>query len=451
MTHLIARNLYTNLINWKHSPSGLPLILRGARQVGKTTLINELGQSYKQYLSFNLEKAEDTVLFENLSDIDRLMQVLFISRGFRFNTDKSTLIFVDEVQEKPAVIEVLRYVKEDYPYIDIVVTGSLLEFGLNKISKVPVGRIEFMELHPLNFKEYLRGSGQETTIELLNTIPLGNEYLPILYSAFHEFALIGGMPGITTAYIKEKDVTRVRSLYAGIIESYKEDVEKYASNETNRKVIRHIMDTAPYEIDNRVNLNHFGASNFRTREVKEAMDALSKARLLELIYPTTQTTPPVVADLKKRPRLHFLDIGLVNYQLGLHQELLTINDLHQSSKGKLVQQIVNQEIKSLDYLPGRKRAFWVREERGTSSEVDIIYTYKNMLIPIEVKSGASGTLRSLHEFMDRSPHDFAVRIYGGKLNIDEISTPKGKRYKLLNLPYFLSAWINDYLRWFCKG
>ena len=93
----------------------------------------------------------------------------------------------------------------------------------------------------------------------------------------------------------------------------------------------------------------------------------------------------------------------------------------------------------------------MREERGTSSEVDIIYTYKNMLIPIEVKSGASGTLRSLHEFMDRSPHDFAVRIYGGKLSIDEISTPKGKRYKLLNLPYFLSAWINDYLRWFCKG
>ena len=138
----------------------------------------------------------------------------------------------------------------------------------------------------------------------------------------------------------------------------------------------------------------------------------------------------------------------MNYQLGLQQELLTIQDLHQSSKGKLVQQIVNQEIKSLDYLPGQKRAFWIREERGTSSEVDIVYPFKNMLIPIEVKSGASGTLRSLHEFMDRCPHSYAVRIYGGKLSIDELNTSKGKKYQLLNLPYFLSAWIPEYLEWF---
>ena len=448
---MITRNLYTNLINWKHSSSSLPLILRGARQVGKTTLINEFGQSYEHYLYFNLEKNEDFILFENLNSVNRLIQLLFIARGFQINADGSTLIFIDEVQEKPEVIETLRYFKEDYAKIDIVVTGSLLEFGLNKISKVPVGRVEFMELYPLNFKEYLEGLGQRATIELLNAVPLENEYLPILYRYFHDFALVGGMPGIAVAYIQEKNITRVRNLYSAIIESYKEDVEKYAANDTSKKIIRHIMDTAPYEMDNRINLNHFGGSGFRTREVKEAMDALSKARLLELIYPTTQTAPPIIPDLKKRPRLHFLDVGLVNYQLGLHQELLRINDLHQSSKGKLVQQIVNQEIKSTDYLPGNKNAFWVREERGTSSEVDIIYPYKNMLIPIEVKSGASGTLRSLHEFMDRCPHHFAVRIYGGKLSTDEITTTKGKRYKLLNLPYFLSAWIKDYLDWFCKG
>lgn len=447
---MITRNLSTHLYNWKSSSSNLPLILRGARQVGKTTLINDFGKSYDQYLYFNLEKNEDFLLFENFTNISRLIQLLFISRGFQINSGLSTLIFIDEVQEKPEIIEMLRYFKEGYPQIHVIVTGSLLEFGLNKISKIPVGRIEFMELHPLNFKEYLDGLGQQATIKLLNEAPLEDEYLPILYELFHEFALIGGMPGIASAYIYEKDITRIRNLYSGIIESYKEDVEKYAANDTNRKVIRHIMETAPYEIDNRINLNHFGSSNFRTREVKESMDALSKARLIELIYPTTQTTPPIVANFKKRPRLHFLDVGLVNYQLGLHQELLSINDLHQSSKGKLVQQIVNQEIKSLDYLPGSKRAFWVREEKGASSEVDIIYAYKNLLVPIEVKSGASGTLRSLHEFMDRCPHNFAVRIYGGKLSINELSTSKSKKYKLLNLPYFLSGWIKEYLDWFCK-
>ncbi len=448
---MITRILYKQLVNWKNSSSNLPLILRGARQVGKTTLINEFGLSYDQYLYFNLEKNEDFILFENLNNIGRLIQLLFISRGFQINSDKSTLIFIDEIQEKPEIIEILRYFKEDYSQFDVIVTGSLLEFGLSKLSKIPVGRVEFMELHPINFKEYLQGIGQESVIELLESLPLENDFLPLIYKIFHEFALIGGMPGIAAAYAKEKDITRIRNLYAGIIESYKEDVEKYASTDSNRRIIRHIMETAPYEIDNRINLNHFGASDFRTREVKEAMDSLSKARLIELIYPTTQTAPPMVSDLKKRPRLHFLDIGLINYQLGLHQELLTINDLHRSSKGKLVQQLVNQEIKSLDYLPGSKRAFWVREERGSSSEVDILYPFQNMLIPIEVKSGASGTLRSLHEFMDRCPHSFAVRVYGGKLSIDELKTTKGKIYKLLNLPYFLSAWIKEYLNWFCNG
>jgi predicted AAA+ superfamily ATPase len=417
--------------------------------VGKTTLINAFGKLYNQYLYFNLEKNQDAALFNNLSDVDRLLQLLFISRGYELHSGKSTLIFIDEVQEIPRIIEKLRYFKEDYPNLDFIVTGSLLEFGLRKITKIPVGRVEFMELHPLNFKEYLQGVDQSALVDLLAIPPLDNGYLPMLFKHFHDFALIGGMPGITAAYIAERDITRVKNLYASIIESYKEDVAKYATSAAEKKVIRHIMDTAPYEIDNRVKMNQFGASDLRTREVKEAMKDLSDARLLELIYPTTQTSPPIVADLKKRPRLHFLDVGLVNYQLGLHQELLSIHDLHQSSKGKLVQQIVNQEVKSLEYLPGSKRAFWVREERGTTSEVDIVYPFRNMLIPIEVKSGASGKLRSLHEFMDRCPHEYAVRMHGGKLGIDTLTTSRGKKYRLLNMPYFLAAWIREYLGWFC--
>ncbi len=447
---LIHRNLNTYLKNWKNSSTRLPLILRGARQVGKTTLINEFGKSYDQYLYFNLEKTADKALFANVPDMDKMIQLLFISRGFQNRSDLRSLVFIDEVQENPILLERVRYFKEDYPHIDVILTGSLLEFGLNKISKVSVGRVEYAELHPLSFGEYLRGTGNKTAVEVFNSVPVQKEYVPILYKFFHEFILIGGMPGIASAYLREKDITRVRNLYAGIIESYKEDVEKYASNETQKRVIRHIMDTAPYEIDNRINLNNFGASSFKTREVKEAMDALSKARLLELIYPTIQTVPPIVPDFKKRPRLHFLDIGLVNYQLGLHQELLTLHDLHDSSRGKLVQQIVNQEIKAQFYLPGVKRAFWVREERGTSSEVDIVFRYKNMLIPVEVKSGASGALRSLHEFMDRCPHHFAVRIYGGELKTDELHTTKRKKYHLLNLPYFLSGLIEPYLDWFIK-
>lgn len=446
---MIYRDLYYELVKWKASDSSLPLILRGARQVGKTTLINEFGKTYDQYLSFNLEKEADATLFDYLEDLERTVQLLFVARGQKLIKENKVLLFFDEVQERPNLIEALRYFKEEYDHLDIIVSGSLLEFALRKISKMPVGRVQYLELHPLNFREFLRGLDNLKGIETLEKMPLDNAMTPIFYKLFNEYALVGGMPGILAPYIdNERDITTIQHLYSSIIESYKQDVEKYASNDQQRMIIKHIMDTAPYEIDNRINLNHFGNSNYKTREIKQAMHALISARILELIYPTTQTVPPIVANLKKRPRLHFLDVGLINYQLGLQQELLTINDLHQSSRGKLIQQIVNQEIKAQEYLPGSKRAFWVKESRGSTAEVDIVYPYQNMLIPIEVKSGSTGTLRSLHEFMDRCDHKYAVRIYGGTFSINDMKTKKDKQYMLLNLPYFLSGWIRPYISWF---
>jgi predicted AAA+ superfamily ATPase len=260
--------------------------------------------------------------------------------------------------------------------------------------------------------------------------------------------MIGGMPKIVFTFINEQNLSRVINLYASIITAYKSDIEKYAQNNTQREILRHIMDTAPFEIDNRIKLANFGGSNFKSREVKEAISALEKAKILELIYPTTNTSIPAYPDFKKSPRLSFLDVGLVNFQLGLHKELLNIKDLNDSSRGKLIHQIVMQELKSTSYLPTQKLNFWVRDEQGTSSEIDIAYPFKNYLIPIEIKSGASGTLRSLHEFMDRCNHPFAVRFYGGKISIDTLKTNKGKEYKLLNLPYFLAAWLDNYLEWF---
>ena len=446
---MIYRDLYKILGKWKEDPANLPLILRGARQVGKTTLIKEFGKSYDQYLYFNLEKQDDAARFNNLKDLDQTIQLLFLSRAKEHTKGKKTLLFFDEVQERPEVIESLRYFKEDHEHLDIIVSGSLLEFAFGKISRIPVGRVQYLELHPLNFREYLRGLGHQVGIDALNQAPLDNSLTSIFYKLFHQFTLVGGMPGIVSPFLdNDQDITTVNHLYASIIESYKQDVEKYGSNDQQRMIIRHIMDTAPFEIDNRVNLNHFGGSGFKTREVKEAMRALENARVLELIYPTTQTQPPIVSDLKKRPRLHYLDVGLVNYQLGMHQELLTIDDLHDSTRGKLMQQIVNQEIKAQHSLPGHKRAFWVRESRGASAEVDIVFPYQNMLIPVEVKSGANGTLRSLHEYMDRCDHQYAIRIYKGKLSIDDMKSRTGKPYKLLNLPYFLSGWLREYLDWF---
>lgn len=445
---MIIRNLNTFLTDWKQTNSRMPLIIRGARQVGKTTLVNYFGQDFDQYLYFNLEKSTDLQLFENLSNLPATVQLLFLSRNKIEDKKRSTLIFIDEIQEKPEVISSLRYFHEDYPHLHVIVSGSLLEFALEKQENVPVGRVEYAELHPLNFEEYLRGDNSDSFLDLLKEVPLKNELLPLFFDKFHTYAMIGGMPKITYAYLKEQNLSRTINLYSGLITAYKSDIEKYSKSTSQKEILRHIIDTAPFEIDNRIKLENFGGSRFKSREVKSAFSALEKAKILELYYPTTNTGIPAIPNFEKRPRLCFLDVGLVNFQLGLHKELLNIKDLNDSSRGKLVQQIVMQELKSINYLPNKKLNFWVREEHGTSSEIDLVYPYKNFLIPIEIKSGATGTLRSLHEYIDRCDHHYAVRLYGGKINIDTLFSKKGKEYKLLNLPYFLAAWIDKYLDWF---
>jgi predicted AAA+ superfamily ATPase len=446
---MINRTLSNFLHRWKNSPSRLPLILRGARQVGKTTLIHDFSKNYDQYLYFNLERNEDAKLFSNRQSITNLVSLIFLSKNIKNAKDKSTLIFIDEVQEVPYVIEQLRYFYEEFPELHIIVTGSLLDFALQKIERVPVGRVEYAEMHPLSFREYLDACDKTAILDKLdNEMPLSNDYLSLIMVMFNEYAMVGGMPMIVKNYIEEKSLVRLKELYNGISEAYKTDVSKYAKSPNEANIIRQIIDTVPLLVDERINMAKFGALAFKSIDIRNGLIALEQARLLELVYPTSNTSPPIIGDSRKRPRLHYLDVGLLNYQLGLHHEYLIVTDLNHIAKGALIQQIVNQEIKAQNYLNSTSKGFWARDEKGTSSEVDLLYSFRNHLIPIEVKSGATGTLRSLHEFMDRCYHIYAIRIYSGELRIDTVKTRTGKSYKLLNLPYFLSGWIEQYLNWF---
>lgn len=448
---MINRTITQFLNRWKASPSRLPLILRGARQVGKTTVIHEFSKNYDQYLYFNLERSDDARLFFNFQSVKNLVSLLFLSKNLSIQKDKTSLIFIDEIQEMPFVLEQLRYFYEEFPLLHIIVTGSLLDIALNKIEKVPVGRVEYAEMHPLSFREYLDANDKSVILEKLdNEIPLPNNYTSFILNSFNEYTMIGGMPMIVKNYIEEKSLVRLKELYNAITEAYKADVSKYAKNQNEATIIRQIIDTTPQLVDERINMAKFGALPYKAADIKNGLIALQQARLLELVYPTSHTSPPIIGDPRKRPRLHYLDVGLLNFQLGLHHEYLTITDLNHIAKGALVQQIVNQEIKAQNYLNAPNRGFWARDEKGTSSEIDLLYPFRNLLIPVEVKAGPTGTLRSLHEFMDRCDHQYAVRFYSGEISIDTIKTRTGKSYKLLNLPYFLSGWLEKYLHWFCE-
>jgi len=182
--------------------------------------------------------------------------------------------------------------------------------------------------------------------------------------------------------------------------------------------------------------------------MSEVLRTLEKTMLMYLIFPTTQTQAPFLPDIKKSPRLQVLDTGMLNFFSGLQKELFGAQDLNSMYKGKITEHIVGQELLASNYSFLNSLHFWVRDKNQSEAEIDIMYPYNSSMIPVEVKSGKSGKLRSLLYFLDNSTMDFAVRFYAGKLQLEEHKTPNGKAFKLLNLPYYLSGKLKNYLDYY---
>ena len=444
------RTALQDLIKWKKSKNRKPLILRGARQVGKTTLVNQFSAEYSQYIYLNLERPEHIHFFDSLNTIKEIVESLFLKFELQPNYS-NTLLFIDEIQESPKTIALLRYFYEDIPELNVISAGSLLEFSLQHVKSFPVGRVSFMYLFPLNFEEFLNALGKKIAIKAFNQVPISDIAQTTLFDLFHLYALVGGMPEVIKRYIQTNSFVGLIEIYDSIWETYKSDVRKYAKSSTEEKVITHIMGSAYNFLDQRVTFQNFGNSNYKSREVGEAFRSLDEAKVIQLIYPSTSVDFPVIPDFRKKPRLQFLDIGLVNHGLNIQHELIGVKDLSTAYKGALIPQLVTQELISTNKFSYHKPNFWVREKKQSSAEVDLVIPFRGLLIPIEIKSGPIGKLRSLHQFMDACPHGYAVRMYAGKFEVHTAKTTNGKEFKLLNLPYFLGLKLNEYLEWFIES
>jgi len=447
---MLKRKLLQELYNWKENPSRKPLIIRGARQVGKTSLIKLFSENYENKILLNLEINSDKKIFEEYDNIKDLVEVLLLKFNLTSNKTNGLLLFIDEIQESPKAIKLLRYFYENYPQIHVIAAGSLLEFALKKIKSFPVGRVEYLYLHPFNFPEFLEALDHELAFEQFNLIPISKNAHRVLLELFNTYSIIGGMPEIVKTYIERKSLADLPRVYESLWETYKDDMAKYASSKIEMNVLRHIVNTAYLNLDKRVKFQNFGNSNYRSREVGEAMRCLENARFLYLIYPTSEVEQPIKPDLKKSPRLQFLDTGLINYKNKIQSELISVKDLSSFYKGYLIPHVVLQETISTNNTLNTKPNFWVREKTQSSAEVDLVVQFKDKVIPIEIKSGSVGKLRSLHQFMERTNHNYAVRIYGGEFNIQKTTTPNKKEFMLMNLPYYLGTKLYDYLAYFIK-
>ena len=444
------RSVQDYLNRWKLSTTRKPLIIRGARQVGKTTLIRDFARTYTHTIVLNLEKPADRRYFDDFDDVQTIFEALFLAYNISSSDTSNTLLFIDEIQESPKAIQLLRYFYEEIPTLHVISAGSLLEFAMHKVHSFPVGRVEFLYLYPLNFQEYLEAIGKQPLLNQLAQIPVKAFAHQALMDAFHRYAIIGGMPEVVRTDVEQRSLSDLSIIYESIWSTYKSDVEKYTSNDTERKIIKHLMDIAPLYLDERIKFQGFGNSNYRSREVGEAFRTLDAAKIVRLIYPTTDLQPPLKTDLKKAPRLQFLDTGLVNYSLGIQAAMLAMDDLNSAYKGAVIPHLVTQELISLQSMSSHTPNFWVREKTQSSAEVDLLYAYKQFVIPIEIKSGSTGTLKSLHQFIEATDHPYAIRMYAGAFKVEQAITPNKKPYLLMNLPYYAGTALPQYIEWFVQ-
>jgi len=441
---MINRNVINDLRDWRKRKNRKPLVLRGARQVGKTTLVDEFGQEFEIYLTLNLEEPEHVQLFDNYTNMDNLLAGIYLVNG-KEKKDSPTLLFIDEIQYSPRAVSLLRYFYEKTPWLYVIAAGSLLETLIEKQISFPVGRVEYLAVHPCSFNEFL-GATENTELQKAQQageIPESIHQLTI--NLFHQYTLVGGMPEVVADYAENKDIHSLGRIYNTLLSGYQDDIEKYASTSNMRHILRHILKVGWTYAAQRIKFERFGESDYRSREVGEAFRLLEKTMLLEMAYPYSGYKVPVIAELKRSPKLLWLDTGIVNYVAGIQKEVFSVKDISDAWRGMVAEHIVGQELISENPNFPSKRNFWLRNAHSSDAEVDFTLQHESRIIPVEVKSGHNSKLRSLHLFMDEVEHQTAVRIWSGKLSKDSVTTPKGKSFDLYNVPFYYAGILGKLL------
>lgn len=443
---MFKRAIYNKLIEWKKRKNRKPLVLRGARQVGKTTVVEQFSNEFKQYIYLNLENINDRKIFDKNENFETIIDAIFFNSN-AIKNERDTLIFIDEIQTSPNAIKTLRYFYEKTPDYFVIAAISLLETVINNKINFPVGRVEYLLLRPVSFIEFLTALDEQNAIEAFETIPLPEYAHEKLNNLFKIYTLIGGMPEIVASYLENRDLTIVKNIHGNLLISILDDVEKYSKSLDNKNIIRHVIRNSFPKVNSRIKFQGFGNSNYGSREIGETFRILEKTFILNLLYPITDISLPLIPNKRKSPRLYLLDTGMANFANKIQMEIFNSNNLGEAYRGKIAEHIVGQELIANNYSPLAQNNFWVREKKQSSAEIDYLIVWKNKIIPIEVKSGAEGKLRSLNQFIDITKNNIAIRFYDSELKINKATTNGGNKFTLINLPHFLAGQVEKYLTW----
>lgn len=413
MMVLMERNVSRYLQQWQKSKNRKPLVLRGSRQVGKSWLAKKLGEDFEVFVEINFDKSPEIAsFFEGNLDIPAIIGALAGYLAKEIIPGK-TLLFFDEIQNCPRAITALRYFYEDFPELHVLAAGSLLDFELEKIS-VPVGRVEFLHIYPMTFGEFLTAIGKNQLRELLLGPFLARIPEPIhkeLLKEIRNFFLLGGMPEVVKTYIESRDFQTIFRIQTALLSTYRDDFKKYAKKH-EIKYLELLFDTLPMQIGRKFKYVNI-SQDIKSRDLKNSLELLAMAGLVYKVYHSSGNGIPLAGEKNLRKfKALFFDIGLTQRILKLDtRQLLLDPNLFQINNGVLAELFVGLEL--LHYQEPFDRAnifYWHREAKSSNSEVDYLFERSQQIIPIEVKSGSTGQLKSLQYFLTSKQQAIGIKI-----------------------------------------
>lgn len=446
------------LEKWINSTRRKPLIIRGARQVGKSTLVRLFGNHFGAGIAeINLERYPELSNTFSQMDPAALIDVLEALPAMP-EISAQTLLFLDEIQAVPSAIPALRYLYEDKPELPVVAAGSLLEFALSDHTySMPVGRVEYLHLGPMTFSEFLEALGEKKLLKMLNGFELQQDLNPVIHnrllSLLRTFCFVGGMPEAVDAYVQSQNLREAQEVHLSILDTYREDFPKYIGSRSLSR-IQHVFNYAARHVGQKVKYSGYSKED-KTATIKRDIELLCMARVLSPVFHSHCNGLPLQAEIQEKVyKLLFLDVGLMNTLCGLDWRSFSgRDDVQLVNEGAVSEQFIGQHL--LDLLassPNRMLNYWLREGRSNNAEIDYVIALEGKIVPIEVKSGGSGTLKSLHQFMGEKEAPIAVRFDANppSLQTVEATIQKGGEreqvtYDLLSLPLYMVEWLPEIL------
>ena len=444
------RDQFRFLDDWLAAPNRKPLIIRGARQVGKSTLVRLFAERCgRPLVEVNLERHPDLGSAFARKDPAYLLNVLEALPGVG-PIDPDGLLFLDEIQAVPESIPALRYFREDMPELPVLAAGSLLDFALaNHASSMPVGRIGYLHMGPMTFTEHLEAVGAEGLAHAIRTFEMERGLDPAIHNrllaALRTYFFTGGMPEAVQTFAHSGRLRDITEVHNSIIDTYREDFPKYVGSQGLAGVVN-VFNFAARNVGRKVKYVHFSKED-NAAATKARIELLCMARVLAKVVRSHCNGLPLQAEADPRAyKLPFMDVGLMNAVCGLGwASIERMNQTGLVNEGAMAEQFIGQHLQALlATSANRELSYWLREGRSANAEVDYVAAFDGRIVPIEVKAGASGTLKSLHQFVAEKGVPLAVRFDATPPLAQQIRTRVqhgGKQieaaYRLISLPLYL--------------